>query len=291
MMKWLNIAILLFTVSCASVDKGKSDDYQKMISELRNGELEKAIEVIKKSRYESFDFYVITDKYDKAVKFTEVDKGIVLGGLRKIKESLDNCKGNNSCYEDLGWPSQRYFANGYNKFNLGTEHFHKKYKVSIFDGAVNGEGAQWQSHRIFNTSQMLINYKERTDRAIKLAKEKRQSKQNDNLRKLQKNKMQSPKFRKCLVNYLLDYEDHNRKVINKNFENLKLTSLYQKNKNLNDKLYSDSVNTSSRKSKQYNSLIAKEGSINDSECNQEFKLIQKYRFDFEQKLKGFYDIH
>ena len=286
-MKWLRLLVsMLIVSSCASVNKEKSDTYESMLRFLRQGDIEEAINIIDKSSFESFDFYVSSDRYQNPIKFVGVKKTDVLSGLRAINQTLKSCRGNQSCFEDLNWSSARWFYDYSNKLGLKNFHLHSKYKVTIFDGEVIDGSASWRNTKKYNYSELLTNYKKRTDSQIKNQFEDARARKQGKLSESMTTKMSSAGFRKCLTNFLVEFNKQNLKVIHRNYGVALNTRSGRKNEEITKRAYKIEVQTTEDNIEKYSKILAsqKGGSLNN--CQKHNSFIEANRLDLERMLNN-----
>lgn len=292
-MKLLNLVALLFLlIGCASVDKGKAKDYEKMLQSLREGHLDDAIQTIQSSSYDKFDFYVRTERYNKPVKFIGISKQVIIKGLTNIKQSLNKCRGKVRCFEELGWSSARYFyPRNYALLGLDSSHVHEKYKLTIFDGEIPDSSSGWIEARKYNFREMLSNFKARTDKEIKKQINKQEATREAQSSKTLEEKMSNEDFRRCVVAKLVDSKKDSIQIAVQEHGYLKRTSFYHEKKELNDQLFAANVQNLTKLEKLYKNLSSKIGSASKGHCDKEKRYIHQNLKDLERRVRGFYNIN
>ena len=286
-MKLLSLLVVMCIItSCASVNKEKSNVYEKMLDSLRQGEIETAISIIDGSSFDSFDFYVISEHYQNPIKFVGVKKDDVLNGLRSINQTLKSCRGNPSCFEDLNWSSAKWFYDYSHKLGLNKSHLHNKYNVTVFDGEVNNGSSSWRSSKKYNYREMLSNYKKKTDEGIKKQTTNARMRKKEKLTKELNKKMSNANFRKCLTSYLVDYNEQALKVIHRNYDVALNTKHGRRNEEITKKAYSIEVKDAENNISKYNQLLSaqKGGSLDD--CKKQWPFIERHRLDLERILNN-----
>ncbi|CBW25661.1 putative membrane protein [Halobacteriovorax marinus SJ] len=283
-MKWPSLILIMTLISCATVDKGKQSSYEKMLTYLRQGDIPKAVQSIKESPYNTFDFYVITERYNKPVKFTGIKKSIVIDGLNKIQKSLEQCRGKHTCFEKLGWSSAKYFYTGSPHLGLDSSHFHKKTDMSIFDGDINDGSSSWKSTKKYNYREMLSNYKTRTDAIIRKQSDTRRAKRQDALRRTLKRNMSDANFRKCLAKSLLEDSKHNLKVIHHNYGIALKTKHGRRRPERTKKAYGIEVQNAESDIQRYTHLLSKEKDGKLDNCEQHRQFIYTHKDDLKRML-------